>query len=413
MVPQRSTCILILLLGLARPGGAADQPDCCTLRPEPLQHHFALVIDRSGSMSGDPMQEAINGAQAFVDQLQAGDRAAVIAFDNQVEQLQGMTSDHGALKSAIRGIRSGGSTALYDAVVRGAGTVLAESGAHIVVFLTDGSDTSSRYTLQDIAAMGLSEGIFIYGIGLGDVDAQALADLTRATGGIVELTSDPQALRPLYQKVLLNYYQKFGALMAESGAYAIRSLPSGSEVRFDGKSVGRTPLKIDNVTPGDHQVEVVFGRGTWSCTAPAASGYRTLIDAREAELGYDLWVASRPHGATVFLDGTYLGVTGLSIVRTEQKEWGEKVKKDPRALRIPLVPKGKHELRLVAMPDMDFGPEQEIALELDMDGQERVLQIDIMSRRVVMDDGTVLKQAPRDRFKELDSELDVEDPFDF
>ena len=38
---------------------------------------------------------------------------------------------------------------------------------------------------------------------------------------------------------------------------------------------------------------------------------------------------------------------------------------------------------------------------------------DRLPNGIHMDDGTVLKQAPRDRFKELDSELDVEDPFDF
>ena len=409
---------LILLIGLLTAStGAAVAQDCFTLRPEPLQHHFALVIDRSGSMDGLPLQQAIVGAQLFVDHLQANDQAAVIAFDDKVKQLVGMTSSRRSLKRAIGGITSGGATALYDAIVRAAGTVLAEDGARIILFLTDGSDTGSMYSLRDISSLGLSEGIFIYGIGLGNVDAAALAGLAQATGGRLELTDDPRTLGNLYQKVLTSYYQEFASRMQETGAYAIRSLPSGREVRLAGKPIGHTPLKIDNVSPGEYPLEVVFDRGVWRCKAPAQTGYRTLIDAREDDLGYHLWVASRPHGAVVFLDGAYVGATSLDVVNTDKRKWGKKVKKNPRQLRIPLVPKGTHVLKLIAMPEVDFGPEQKISFEFDMDGKERVLQVDILTRRIQVDDGTVIQASQGERIleqeKQLEEELDMDDdPFE-
>ena len=410
--------LLAMVLGLLTlQASAVEAQNCYTLRPEPLTHNFVLVIDRSGSMDGVPLQQAIAGAQHFVGQLRSGDRAAVIAFDNRVSVLADMTTDRLSLHSTIGGITSGGATALYDAIVRAAGLVLAQDGPRIVVFLTDGSDTGSQYSLQDIASLGLSEGIFIYGIGLGGVDGDALAALTQATGGTMELTGNPNSLSNLYQKVLLNYYQNFAAQKPQTGAYAIRSLPSGRQVRFAGESIGRTPLKIDNVPPGDYPLEVVFDRGTWNCSAPAQSGYRTLVDAREDDLGFDLWVASRPHGAVVFLDGTYVGTTSLDIVDTENSAWGQTVKQTPTQLRIPLVPRGPHVLRLVAMPDIDFGPEQQINFEFDMGGKERALQIDIFTRRILVDDGTVIQQSSGERIREqeqqLDEELDMgdDDPF--
>lgn len=396
------------LLGLLVLPAAASSRNCYVLRPEPQQHNFALVIDRSGSMAGVPLQQAIAGAQFFVDHLQTGDRAAVIAFDTKVKQLTGMTADRTELKQALSAIGAGEATALYDAIVRAANVVLAQQGARIIVFLTDGDDTGSLYTLAEIASLGLSEGVFIYGIGLGQVDAPALLNLTQATGGSLELTSDPHSLADLYQRVLTGYYQGFGDKMAQTGAYAIRSLPSGREVRLAGKPLGRTPLKVDSVPPGEYALEIAFKRGTWRCQAPAQSGYRTMVDAREDDVGFDLWIASQPHEAVVFLDGNYMGTTGSSIVDTDSRKWGKKVKQDPAQLHIPLVPKGPHSLRLLALPDFDFGPEQQIAFEFDMAGRERVLQVDILSRRILVDDGTVMQQSLGEQAEEQMQELDKE-----
>ncbi len=397
-----------LLLGSLLLPGAASSQTCYVLRPEPQQHNFALVIDRSGSMAGVPLQQAITGAQLFVDHLQAGDRAAVIAFDTKVKQLTGMTADRAELRKAIGAIDAGEATALYDAIVRAANVVLAQQGARIIVFLTDGADTGSLYTLPEIASLGLSEGIFFYGIGLGQVDTPDLLNLTQATGGSLEVTSDPHSLADLYQRVLTGYYRDFADKMAQTGAYAIRSLPSGREVWLAGKSLGRTPVKVDNVPPGEYALEIAFKRGTWRCHAPAQSGYRTIVDAREDEVGFDLWIASHPHEAVVFLDGNYVGTTGFSIVDTEDRNWGKRAKKDPAQLRISLVPKGPHALRLLALPDFDFGPEQQIAFEFDMAGRERVLQVDILSRRILVDDGTVMQQSLGEQAEEQMQELDKE-----
>ena len=76
----------------------------------------------------------------------------------------------------------------------------------------------------------LSEGIFIYGIGLGNVDKSALSRLSRATGGYLETTTNPATLSDLYRRVLQSYYRTFGDKLTKTGTYAIRSLPQGREV---------------------------------------------------------------------------------------------------------------------------------------------------------------------------------------
>ncbi len=60
---------------------APDLPADAKPRP-PL--HLALVLDRSGSMSGAPLEEAKRCARNIVDSLAPGDRAAIFAFDDEV-----------------------------------------------------------------------------------------------------------------------------------------------------------------------------------------------------------------------------------------------------------------------------------------------------------------------------------------
>jgi len=67
--------------------------DCYQLIHQPVNNNIVLVVDRSGSMSGQPMAEAKKGVKAFLRQMNASDHAALIAFDDQVNLIQTATSD--------------------------------------------------------------------------------------------------------------------------------------------------------------------------------------------------------------------------------------------------------------------------------------------------------------------------------
>ena len=77
--------------------------------------HLALVLDRSGSMSGVPLQEAKRCARHMLDGLAPGDRAAIFAFDDEVLRVAPLTpaSEKLTLASALAMIESGGSTNLH------------------------------------------------------------------------------------------------------------------------------------------------------------------------------------------------------------------------------------------------------------------------------------------------------------
>jgi len=68
---------------LARIQGSAAAP--AMSRRTPL--NLALVLDRSGSMGGSPLFEAIRCAHAMIDRLRPDDHAALVVFDDTVDTL--------------------------------------------------------------------------------------------------------------------------------------------------------------------------------------------------------------------------------------------------------------------------------------------------------------------------------------
>ena len=79
--------------------------------------NLALVIDRSGSMSGAPLREARRCVQMILRSLQPADSVAVLSFDTEItvnipHQVVGTSG--AALCHSVENIHSGGGTALYD-----------------------------------------------------------------------------------------------------------------------------------------------------------------------------------------------------------------------------------------------------------------------------------------------------------
>jgi len=377
--------------------------DCVKYIPMPAVNHFSIVIDRSGSMHGDAMDNAKKAANHFIDQMKVDDQANVIAFDGSVSIVSGMGTSKSGLKSSVNNIRPGGATALYDAIAKAATTLYSENGAKIIVFLTDGEDTGSKFRLKDLESMNLSEGVFIYGIGLGNINTSGLDNLASATGGTFHAVSSPSDLYNIYDRVINTYYNDFGNKMATTASITIRSLPSNQQVLINNLIKGRTPLKIDGLSIKDYDVQVQFSKGTWQCDVKAKQGQRAVMDARESDLGYDLFISSTPKGASVFVDGDYVGMTSVGVTEYKvKKRWfrkDKKTKKYDSELLVPLIPPGKHRLRILAVPDLDMGLEYEFSF--DIKTQNRFVDVNIFKQTHQFTDGETGKKK-KDPFKALD-----------
>ena len=130
-----------------------------------------LLIDTSSSMR-DKMNVVHEAALGFLKTLRDGDRGAVVAFSDRVNVMQGLTSDHQALDDAINRTEAHGSTALNNALyvaMKQFGRSAQQSGdvrRQAIAVLSDGDDTSSLITFDDVLAMARKSGINIYTIAL-------------------------------------------------------------------------------------------------------------------------------------------------------------------------------------------------------------------------------------------------------
>ncbi|WP_224248388.1 vWA domain-containing protein [Hyalangium gracile] len=92
--------------------GFSSNVDPATFRRKPLD--VALVIDRSGSMSGEPMEAVKEAARKLVEKLNEDDTFALVVFDDEVDTLvhQRSAGDRSELLSAIDKIKPQGSTCI-------------------------------------------------------------------------------------------------------------------------------------------------------------------------------------------------------------------------------------------------------------------------------------------------------------
>lgn len=156
----------------------------------------ALVVDTSGSMAGAPLEAAKQAARAFVQGLPATTPVAVVGFGERPYLVSPMTLDRNALDGTIAGLRSGGDTALYDALHVAADQFSTSNVARSIVLISDGADSASTTTLPSVTDRMVGEGIRLFGVRLltDETNDIVLADLATATKGEVRQADDVTAV---------------------------------------------------------------------------------------------------------------------------------------------------------------------------------------------------------------------------
>jgi Ca-activated chloride channel family protein len=143
-----------------------------------------LLLDSSASMI-DKMQTARDAALGFIRTLRAGDRGAVVAFNENVRVLQELTADRARLEEAIAQAQPGGATALHNAVyvaLRQFGRAAKDAGEvrrQAIAVVSDGEDTSSLISFDDVLDQARRSGVNIYAISLTSPHAAALRTSSR------------------------------------------------------------------------------------------------------------------------------------------------------------------------------------------------------------------------------------------
>jgi len=154
--------------------------------------NLALVLDRSGSMTGDKIAKAREAAIQALRRLNHRDRFALVAYDHQVETIVPAQSAGNSewIETRIRQIRPGGNTALFGAVSQGAAEVRKAMGSnmvHRVILLSDGLANVGPSNPNDLGRLGaalLKEGISVTTVGVGtDYNEDLMAQLAGRSDG--------------------------------------------------------------------------------------------------------------------------------------------------------------------------------------------------------------------------------------
>ena len=164
---------------------------------------IALVIDRSGSMKGDPMIKAKEAAVDFVNQLNSQDKISLIQFDTEIELLQSATNDKAVIIEKINSIIPRSDTAIYD-VVHFSAQNLTACGRKAIILLTDGRDTASKqYSLQESInqANQVNVPVFVVGLKSYQFTPEILKQIAEQTGAQYFEAPTPTELITMYQKI--------------------------------------------------------------------------------------------------------------------------------------------------------------------------------------------------------------------
>lgn len=169
---------------------------------------LALLMDTSGSLKGNLAFEQ-DSAVAFLEAVLRPnmDMAAVIQFDSEIALVQDFTFDLDLLEQAVRQVRAGGATKLYDAVWVAVEDLLQhEVGRRVIVVLSDGDDTASQVKADEAIRKAQEFDVQIFGIGVRTPGFASnfgrLSEFAKETGGLFFNSKNrPEDLERAFAKI--------------------------------------------------------------------------------------------------------------------------------------------------------------------------------------------------------------------
>ena len=183
-------------------------------RQQPIA--LSLLLDSSASME-DKLPTLQTAAGNFVRRLRPNDIAQVIDFDSRVEVRQGFTSNHDELGAAILQTAAGGSTSLNNAVyiaLKELKKIKAVSEEDVrrqaLVVFSDGEDTSSLVSFDEVLDLAKRSETAIYTIALRGADTQTkgfreaefvMRTLAQETGGRAFFPARVEDLNGVYSQI--------------------------------------------------------------------------------------------------------------------------------------------------------------------------------------------------------------------
>ena len=173
--------------------------------------NLALVLDRSGSMTGAKIEKAKQAAVQLVDRLHSEDYFSFVIYSDTADVVvpARRVDDKAALKRRINGIDAGGSTALYAGVKSGAAELeeyISDRRINRVMLLSDGLANVGPSSTRELRRLGhelARQGIAVTTIGVGDdYNEDLMAGLAEASDANYYYVKDTEKLPEIFAKEL-------------------------------------------------------------------------------------------------------------------------------------------------------------------------------------------------------------------
>jgi Mg-chelatase subunit ChlD len=190
-----------------------------------------ILLDRSGSMQGEPLAQGRNAIEACLATLTNEDQFGIVAFDNTAETLHpsllpGTSENRGNAHAFLSRIEARGGTELAAGVDSAARML---TGGGEIMIVTDGQVSGTEQILERARSTGLR--LFCLGIGSASQD-RFLSLLARETGGISRFVTPRERVD-----------------MAAVDLFASIGRPVASDLKIDTAVEPRLPASVFFGTP--------------------------------------------------------------------------------------------------------------------------------------------------------------------
>jgi len=284
----RALAVLLAVLAFSRPVvqrvGAAISPAG--------ERVVIVALDRSMSMGHSAVwPAAMDSARAVISGLAAGDRIGVIAFDDDAEIMQPITTDHAAALAALGTIRPGARGTRFAAALRAARQQLQAGNlatAEVVVV----SDLQ-RSGIGGIADLALPSGITVRGLSVAapsaanrTVSGVSVARLGGGTAGRIAVTAEVRG-------------RSLGAAEQARATLMVNNREAGSrEIKIPADGMVIAAFDPVALPPGEARVSVTLGPDDLA----ADDSFRAVVPAEASQLVLLVTPGGMSPDATLFLE---------------------------------------------------------------------------------------------------------------
>ena len=309
----RGTHDTYLALTLYAPGEAGSS------RP-PLD--LAIVIDRSGSMSGEKLAQAKQAAYQLLAELDARDHVAIVAYGSDVDTVfaSQLATDEAkrAAQAAVARIYDDGGTNLSGGLVAGASEIFRARNPEAVgriVLISDGIANEGLFAsgdLQKLSADTASRGVSITTVGVGlDFDERTMTSIANSGRGNYYFVESAAALPQMFETEMA----RLGATVATDVSVTFATTPGVQVLEALGYPMyqhdGVYQVPVADLYAGEHRKLVLRLRVSAEQAGTMPLG---TFDARFRPVGAD--------------DATRTSVTVSARVTDSRDEWQAHIDRD-------------------------------------------------------------------------------------